>query len=149
MRRRRHGFCNDLFSVVETASHSNRYAASGEPHRAILRAQAAGRGARVGESGAGQNRAESGTHWGREGASVPHSQPPRATPTDTPPYSRVRRVGARFSLSLSHSGKLGNWNPDAFHGVAARQNFRFPEFQIFHPQPRPTFRPFSSWPRSV
>ena len=60
MRRRRHGFCNDLFSVVETASHSNSHAASGEPHRAILRAQAAGRGARVGESGAGRNRAESG-----------------------------------------------------------------------------------------
>jgi hypothetical protein len=59
--------------------------------------------------------------------------PTRSSPlhTDTGPDSRAWWIGPGFRRI--HPEKLKIWKPDAFHGVAAPQNPRFPEFQDFTP----------------
>jgi hypothetical protein len=73
----------------------------GQSHRTSLRARAAGRGTRVGESGAGRDRGGSGTHRSREG---------RCGDRPWLPSSPI--AAARQDSSVSSRGNLKTRNPD-------------------------------------
>ena len=105
-----------------------------EFERTSLGVLAAGRCRRVGEPGAGGDRAESGTHRAGQGASVPHSPLPHATQRTPGAKGRAWWIGAGFQR-LCHPGKLNFWKPECFMALLP-PGFQISRIPDFHPHHR-------------